>query len=140
MHQISKETFDRFYDRYSPMVYDMAHQMTTSTRHAEQIIISVFKKAYDQNIIEKTFPSPCMTLIKIVLATAHTVLNNGIGKPNFKLQQLNHTPLLQHLLHDQSSIASYCSECGISKEQAAINLRAEIASLGESLSKNSISV
>lgn len=140
MPQIPKETFDKLYDRYNSMVYDMANQLTSSKRHVEQILVSVFRKAHDQNIMEKTFPSPCITLIKIVLATAHAVINQGIGEPNFKLNQLKHTPLLQHLLYDHTSIETYCDERGITKEQAGKHLRAEITSLGELLSKSNVRI
>ncbi len=129
MTLIKKSSFEIFYDTYSSMAYDMALQISPNQDVAEQILLASFQKAKHQNIITRSHPSPCISLIKIIIDTAHKQLNNNQGKTNFKLRQFENSPMLQHLLCEQASIDAHCSNNNITKEEAAIKLRAELLAL-----------
>lgn len=129
MVTVRKSSFEIFYNKYSPMVYEMALQIAPNQNTAQQILISTFTTANHQNIALQTFPLPSITLIKILVDTAHQQLNKGLGSPNFKIKQFENTPILQHLFCELSTLENYCNNLKITKEQAAINLRAEISTL-----------
>lgn len=133
-----KTKFETFYDKYSPMAFDIALQFSPNEKHAEEILNVAFTKAYHQNIEEQSFPPPCISLLKILIETAERLLNFKMEKNNFRLRQFENFPILQSLLCKKESLAIHCINNNITKEQASINLRTEFLRLRNLQGENNL--
>lgn len=118
---------ESLYDTYIPMLYDIALQISPTKKVAEQIIISTFTKAHKQNIEQQIYPSPCITLLKLLVQTAHQQLNNNTGKTNFIIKQFQNTPMLHHIICEQITFEYYCMQNKMAKEQAMKDFRDELS-------------
>lgn len=125
----SLNKFAKMYDTYNQMLYVIAIEISPTQKQAEQILITTFIKAHQQNIEPNKYPSPCMSLIKLLIQTAHEQLNNNTGKTNFKLNKFENFPILHHLLCEQATLENHCTENKITKEQAGKKLREELNSI-----------
>ena len=73
--QRANHKLETLYDTYSPMLYDIALQIAPTQKVAEQIIITTFTKAHKQKIEQQIYPSPCITLLKLLIQnSAHVLL------------------------------------------------------------------
>ena len=130
--------FEILYDRYCPMLYGIALQIAPTQMEAEQIIISSFIKAYHQNIEEQKYPSPCISLIKLLIQTAHEQLKNNTDKPNFELKMFENSPMLHHVLCEQATLEKYCIEYKITKQQVMKNFREEFSEILKTKTKTTV--
>lgn len=103
----SKQILENAYDKYSPMLYGIAIEISPTKKQAEEILISTFIKAHRQNIAEQKYPSLYITLIKLIVQTAYEQL--GLKK-TFQLSAFKNKPLLHKLLCAQISEENYCLE------------------------------
>ena len=117
--------FENIYDKYSKMLYSIAEEISPSQKAAEEIQITTFKKVHKQNLIQQIYPSICVTLIKLLIQTAHEQIYHNELKHNFKLKQFENTPLLHKLLCEQINIESNCTENNLSRTEAGKILREE---------------
>lgn len=127
--QISVKTFEDIYDKYSPMLYGIALEISTSESEGEEILISTFQKVHSQNLIQSTNYSICGTLIKLLIQSAHEILNNNQGKINFKIKIFENTPLLHKLLCEQINFNDHCRDNSLSHAEAINQIRREFISL-----------
>ena len=121
--------FETLYDTYSPLLYGIALQIAPTQKEAEQIFITTFTNAHQQNIEEQKYPSLIITLLKIIIHTAHLQLNNNIGKTNFKIKQFKNTPMLHQIICEQMTIENYCIENKIAKAEAIKNIKEEFSEI-----------
>lgn len=121
----SKSEFLTFYERYSKMVFGAAMEITANQKLAEEILLETFKKAHHQNLDGQTKDSSCLSLIKLLIKTAHEILPDG-GKPNIRLKMFESSPTLHQLLCEQVSLENHCEEKNISRVEARKNIRAEV--------------
>jgi hypothetical protein len=126
MATLDTTKFEKLYDTYSAMLYGMAVEISPSIMQAEKILICTFKKAHQQNIADQKYPLHCLSLIKLLLQTAHQQINNNKGKINFKLNRFKDYPVLHSLLCEQAATENYDEENIGNREGAGKKLRAEL--------------
>lgn len=129
MAETNTTNFEILYDTYCPMLYDIALQITSTQKEAEQIVITTFFKAHQQNIEEQKSPLICIKLIKLIIETAHQQLNNNRGKTNFNIKQFQNTPMLHQIICEQMTFENYCIQNKIAKEQAMKNFKKEFSEI-----------
>jgi hypothetical protein len=119
---------EALYDRYSPMLYGIALQVSPTQSEAEEILIRTFQKIGTLKLAQgNNRPIPCISLIKMTIEAAHELLGSFCN--NIKLKQFESTPILHKLLCEQMSIDNYCEENGIDRANAAKMIRVEFASM-----------
>ena len=119
-------TFDKLYDKYCPILYGIALEISSSQKEAEQILASTFEIAHARKLIEKNKHSLCAELIKITIQSAYEHL-----KPinSFRLKQLENLPLLQKFLCDKKITDTLEFEKGENRTQIARQIRYEFNTL-----------
>ena len=105
------------------MLYSIAVEISPTEKQAEEILIITFKKAHKLNLVAQTYPSLCITLIKIIIQTAHEHL--GDFKNNFRLKQFENTPLLHKLLCEQINLDNHCQENNLTRAELGKKIREE---------------
>ncbi len=79
------------------MVYNNALQICSSNeKAAQELLITIFKKIHEQNIVQEKYPAYCITLIRLIIKTAQELYPTKF-KHNFRLKQFEITPLLNQL-------------------------------------------
>ena len=137
MNKNSPLIFSQLYDKYSTMLYSIAVEISPTEKQAEEILIITFKKAHKLNLVAQTYPSLCITLIKIIIQTAHEHL--GEFKNNFRLKQFENTPLLNHLICDQISLQDYCKEKYLTQQEGLQIIRKEFSTIRNAEKENKVS-
>ena len=127
----------KLYQDYGVRLYVVALEIAPNPTVAETILADTFVKIHQQQLVQlNEHPPPIyITLIKLLLQTAHEHLYNDQLKYNFKLKQFEHTPLLHKLICEQTSLENYCKENHISRDEAAKELRKEMMSIRKLKSK-----
>lgn len=111
------------------MLYSIALEISPTPKVAEEVLISTFLKIDEQKSALQNHPSLCVSLIKLVIQTAHEQFSPGQLKNNFKLQFLENTPLLHEFLCEKISVSKYCEENRLSRSEVAKKFREELISL-----------
>lgn len=83
------------YDQYGAVLYGIALKIAPTKKQAEEVLISTFRKAYEQNIAGQKYPLLHIALIKLLVQTAYEQLQ---PKRAFPLKAFEHLPLLYKLL------------------------------------------
>ncbi len=121
--------FQRLYDMYSAMLYGIALEISPSQKEADLILFETFMKAHKQDLFNQEGSSVCVTLIKLVIQTAHEVLIPEELKHNFKLKRFETSPLLHQLLCEQFSIDDLCSKHKLTPLHISKQIREEFNSM-----------
>lgn len=108
MQKQATNTIESLYDTYGVMLYNIAVEISHSPIEAEAILIKTFNKAHKHIIINQVGSSLCVTLIKLVIQSAHEVLMPEELKHNFKLKRFENSPLIHQLLCEQISVDDIC--------------------------------
>lgn len=124
-------TFAEVYDNFSPMLYGIALQISPSQQVAEQILIKTFVKLSGESILQQEHASLCLSLIKLLIQTAHEKLNNNSGKTNFKLKIFEDLPILHYFICEQFTLEDYCIENKTTKLNAMKLFREELQILSK---------
>ena len=119
-------TFDNVYNTYSPMLYGIALQISTTENEAQQLLISTFKTAYKQNVAEQTHPCVCVTLIKLLISSAQDL----VLSKRIKLKQFENAPLLHKMLCENIKHEVLCEELQITRNQLSRKIQEEVLKLG----------
>lgn len=121
----------KLYQDYGAKLYVLALEIAPNPSAAETILIETFVKFHQQQLVQlNEHPPPVyISLIKLLLQTAHEHLYTDQLKYNFKLKQFEHTPLLHKLICEQISLENYCRENHISIAEAAKEIRKEMMSI-----------
>lgn len=117
--------FEILYNTYSAILYRMSLDICPSVKQAEEILIITFQKAHQQHIEKQESSSICLSLIKLLIKTAHEQLNNNQGNTNFKLKNFENYPMMHHILCEQATAEHYCAENNISRQDLGKKLRNE---------------
>jgi hypothetical protein len=121
----------KLYQDYGVRLYVVALEIAPDQAAAEKILTETFVKIHQQQLVQlNEHPPPIyITLIKLLLQTAHEHLYTDQMKYNFKLKQFEHTPLLQKLIGEQIDLENYCKENHLSRAEAAKEIRKELMSI-----------
>ena len=111
------------YDKYCPMLYGIALELCESKLHAEDLIIKTFKTIYEKDINLETYPSYCITLIKLIIQSAEELYPTH--KMLFRFKQFEQTPFINQLICEQISWADCCKEKYLTPQEAIQVIRAE---------------
>jgi len=122
-------SFETCYDTYGAMLYGIAIEISPSVKEAQEILISTFKKAYNQKLIELQHPSLCITFIKLLLQTAQELFYPAKLKNNFSIKQFENMPVLHELICGQISAENYSAENKITRMQLAGKIKEEFGLL-----------
>ncbi len=136
---MSNSNFENIYDKYCSMLYGLALQICSSnTDAADEILISTFKKIYQQDISQEKYPAYCITLVQLVIKTAGEfyplLIENG-----FRLKQFEKAPLINQFICNQISLQDYCKEKYLTPQEALQTIRKEFSILGASEKENFMS-
>ena len=134
------KSIEKLYDTYSVMLYGIALEISPSQRVADRILIETFKRAYKKNVINQEKSSICVTLIKLIIETAHHILMPEELKHNFKLKQFENSQLLHQLLCEQLSVDAICRNNKLTPLEAAQKIREEINAIRSLLSEKNTSL
>ena len=64
------KTSEYVYDKYSPMMFGIALQISSTEKEAEQILSSTFQKIHNQKVHEQSHSGLCVKRIKLTIETA----------------------------------------------------------------------
>jgi hypothetical protein len=117
--------FERIYQKYSPMLYAIALEITSGEKQAARILKDTFRSACDKSMFEHESPSYCFQLIKVMIQEIRKEIGFNDGEKTIKLKQFEQTPLIHYLLCKQISLDDHCLEKEISKEEGARHIRDE---------------
>ncbi|HPH20351.1 MAG TPA: hypothetical protein PLE32_16290, partial [Haliscomenobacter sp.] len=108
----SNTSVEKLYHSYGAKLYSIAMEIAPNQAAAEKILIGTFVKIHRQQstLLNGHSPPVYITLIKLVLQTAHEQLYSNQLKYNFTLKQFANTPLLNKLICEQISLENYCTE------------------------------
>ncbi len=121
-------SIENLYDNYSPLLYGIALEISQKQSEAEEILIGTFQKIGTQ-VFVKDDPKLCVTLIKLVIQTAHEQLSAGHFVNAFKLKQFESTPIFHKLICEQLSLDDYCKENKIKRVKVIKMIREEFISV-----------
>ena len=116
--------FENIYDKYCPMLYSIALQICHSRKKAEQTLISIFKKIYNQDITQHQDSIHSITLMRLIIKTAQELYPVKL-KSNFRLTQFENTPLLNQIICKQISLQDYCKEKYLTNQEVLHIIRKE---------------
>lgn len=116
--------FVNVYDRYCPMLYEVALEICGSEKGAEELIMLAFKKIHSSDIVHENCPFYCITLIRLMIKTAREQYPEKIKK-KLRLSQFKKAPLWQQLISHTSTLPDYCKENGLEKHEAMEIIRKE---------------
>ena len=117
MSQNTLYSFEKIYDKYSALLYGVALQISPTTAVAEQILINTFKKAHQQNILNKNYPQLLIILIKLTIKTANEACNPDDLINKFRLKQFEKMPILNQFLCEEISIENYCIQNNLTQKE-----------------------
>ena len=126
--KLDKTQIASLYDTYSPMLFGIASEISSGADQAEEILIKTFAKARVRDHALDHSLSSCIKLIKLLIESAHEVLDKGQVE-NIKIGQFEKTPLLHQLLCERAHIDDYCKTNNVSRLQAGQQMRAELMSI-----------
>lgn len=118
--------FENIYDKYSTIVYGIAVEISQTKKEAEEIVMNTFIKFHEQNLSEQVHPSPCITLIRLMMQTASELINPEKLKTILRLKQFEKTPLLHNLLYQQVDLDSHCQDNNVSRADVGKVIREEV--------------
>lgn len=121
----------KLYQDYGARLYVVALEIAPDQSAAEKILVDTFVKIHEQQLVQlDEHPPPIfISLIKLLLQTAHEHVYTDQLSYNFNLKRFEHTPLLQKLIGEQISLENYCNENQISRAEAAKEIRKEMMSI-----------
>ena len=122
------QQLERIYDQYSPVMYNIAMQLTSSEKESEQILICMFKKISKQKLFEPDHTLPCVRFIKLTIETTYELFPKYKRIP-IQLKQFQRSPILNKLLCENMSIKSFSWQNNISSSQSMQSLKIEMAML-----------
>ena len=133
----SNYSVEKLYHSYGSQLYSIAMEIAPNQAAAEKILIGTFVKIHRQQstLLNGHSPPVYITLIKLVLQTAHEQLYSNQLKYNFTLKQFANTPLLNKLICEQISLENYCTENQLTRADAAKKIREELMSIRNSKHK-----
>lgn len=129
--------FKNIYDKYCPMLYSIALQICDSKIKAEQVLINVFKKIYNQDISQHTDSIYSITLMRLIIKSAQELYSIKL-KSNFRLKQFEHTPLLNQLICNQISIQDYCKQKYLTHQEVLHIIRKEFIIIRDGKKENAL--
>jgi len=133
--KLFNDSLDNVYNRYSPMLYSIALEISPTQIEAEEILIVTFIKMHKQKLIVQHHASICLMLIKLLMQTANELLKQ---KEHIKLTQFENTPLLHQILCGCITMKEICRERKLTREAAAKIIREEIRGLIKTTEKETI--
>lgn len=118
---------DYLYKTYSPMLWGMALEISTSKHAAEEIIVQTFLKTNNiTGLMQPSQKSVCVTLIKLMTKTAKEVIEPEHFKNNIECPMFENAPITHKILFEQNGFENYCSENQTTRLEAAKKIRAEL--------------
>ena len=125
MHQ-HHLSFSDFYDRYSPVMFNMAVSITGSTLVAEEILIITFLKIRVHQHRYPRDPDIFFQLMSLLVLTTREVLIKKNCRGNFRMQRFQHMPILSKILFEQMDIEGLCKEMKIERGAIGKLVREEV--------------
>lgn len=115
--------FTNIYDTYSPMLYDIALQISETKEDAEQLLIRTFLEIYTQKLFQNNSTSVCILLIKTMIKKN----KEQFPANNYRsLKQFKSTPMLNKILCQFLNSENLLVAIGVSHSSARQLLRQEI--------------
>ena len=121
---------EKIYDSYSPILFGIALDMASTREIAEDILANTFQRISKYQLTQQNnSTSFCITLIKLLILTAHNSFIPSQLKNNFKLKPFQKTPILHTLLCEQMTLENYCQLNKIAFPHVAKQIRSEFATI-----------
>ncbi|HOZ51223.1 MAG TPA: hypothetical protein PLU17_05165 [Chitinophagaceae bacterium] len=117
--------FESIYNKYIDMLYGITLEIAPSLEEADMILIKTFEKIKEQNVANLENSFICITLIKLLIQSAHQVLHPQERRHQFKLKHFKNTPLLHLLICEQISIDEICLKNKLTHSDFNTKLREE---------------
>lgn len=122
MQSQNKNTIEKIYDTYSPALYGIALEISTTEKEAEEIIIGTFLKLHKSNSSVENSHCIFVTLIKLLLATAREQIKL---KRIIKLKLFKNSPLLQKIVCENLSVKTICGQFQLTIAEVLQRIREE---------------
>ncbi len=124
-------SFSHFYDRYSPVLYSIAMEITGSKLLAEEILIATFLKIRAYQILHPKDPDIFFRLISLMICTTREILDENNFRGNFSMQRFYHMPILSKLLFKQASMEELCETMKMDRGAIGKMVRREMKGMGK---------
>ena len=128
---------NNIYDKHCPILYSIAMQICHSKKKAAQVLINVFKKIYTHDISQHPDSIYSITLMRLIIKTAQELYSIKL-KSNFRLKQFEHTPLLNQLICNQTSIQDYCKQKYLTHQEVLHIIRKEFIIIRNGKKENAL--
>jgi hypothetical protein len=119
-------SFERMYDRFSPILYNIALEITDNSTFAEEILITTFLKARFHKTLKLNDADIFFQLITLLVSTTREVLLKNNCPGNFRMKRFCHTPMLSKLLFEQTDVQELCVEMKMDRGAVGKLIRAEM--------------
>jgi hypothetical protein len=115
--------FENMYDKYSPMVYGIVLEISPTKEQAGQILVRLFQKVYEQNILQEKKHCLCATLIKLTIQTAQEQLKQ---KKNNNFLLFKDSKFLNMIICEERPVTTICEEYKMTFNQVTQKIREEL--------------
>jgi len=120
-------TLEEVYDKYAPILYSIALELTLTTKEAEKLLMHIFQAVKKRKLLHENYPSLCVALIRLSIQIA-SKKNKG-NQSNLKLPQFKNMLFIHKLLCERENLEIYCQENKLSRQQAQKKIREEFNTL-----------
>jgi len=127
--------FKHIYDKYCPMLYAVAMEITENKEKAEHLLILTFRTAFSNDDLLRQKTTHCITLIRLLIQKASAEFQSEEFFKNLQLKSFENTPFIQRLICGKLSLTRICEESQLSTAQAAKRIREEFNVLRNSLAE-----
>lgn len=119
----SLQSFDAFYEKYSPVVYGIACEVAESPEEADKIFTTTFLKVHERNLFPTDSSKHCISIIKLTMVISYEIL-----KPtaHLKLKQFQNTPLLHKIVCEDTWYDSRGNKSNALPEYEFLKIREEL--------------
>ena len=122
------QSIEYIYDKYSPVLYGIALQITSCEKEAEQILIASFQKIQKGRLFNLHNPCTCVKLMKLTIETTCEQFPK-YKRSDLAFKQLHQSPIVNRLLSENSPMKSLSRENHLTRSQAMKNFRADLSVL-----------
>ncbi|MDQ3017233.1 MAG: hypothetical protein M3R25_11020 [Bacteroidota bacterium] len=114
------------YDRYSPVIYNLSLQLTSSKIETETLLVEVFGRFYKWYIAQKSEHGAIIWIIKMTIRAAHQIIKSPVS---LLLERFESTPILQKMICEEWDLSRCIEMFGGTQKDIIITLQKEFSIL-----------
>ncbi|MEO7174583.1 MAG: hypothetical protein ABIV51_02095 [Saprospiraceae bacterium] len=123
MHATDIERFEVFYEEHKYMVFGIISEISTSQSQKEYLFTSTFVTAFELNLPDQEYPSPYISLIRLIAKSAGDNLEEAGGAVTMAYPAFEDSPFLKKLEMFEMENVSILDLRAFTRSQANKDLR-----------------